>query len=241
VAISYVGGASGVTSATLPTHQVGDLIIAFAFRDGSTVAPTLGSGFTSTTTRTGTLSSCIVGFRRATVTNTATGTWTNATSVIFVIYRGVGSIGGTSVDSGSSTTINYPAVTLTNQTGSSWVVGFAGHRSTNVAIQTAPTGMVNRISVSDATDEAASHDTNSGFSSFTSRTASVGGTSSGWVSATIELIDGSATATATAIESLSSFNSVIARIPITKTITGQQLIADNLLFPPSPDWYAWFF
>jgi len=219
VAISYVGGASGVTSATLPAHEIGDLILAFAFRDGSTTAPTLGSGFTSTTTQTGTSSSCRVGFRRATVTNTATGTWTNATSVIFVIYRDVGAIGGFSSTSGSSTTINYPEVTLTDQAGSSWVAGFSGHRSTNVAIETAPLGMVNRVSVSDATDEAAAHDTNGGLTSFAARTAEVGGTSSGWVSATVELIDGSATA----------------------SVTGEQLLADNFIYPSSSNWYPWYF
>lgn len=219
MAISFVGSATGITSATLPTHKVGDLIVAFAFTDGTTTIPTLGSGFTSITTRTGTSSACRVGFRRATVTNTASGTWTNATSVVFVIYRDVGSIGSSSVSSGTSTTVTFPAVNLTNQTGSSWIVGFVGSSSTNVAIETAPSGMVNRTSVSDATDEAAAHDTNSGSSTFTSRTATIGGTSGNWVSASIELIDGSATA------SVSSF----------------ELLAYNFIYPETSNWYPWYF
>jgi len=41
MSLTRVGSAKGVTSATLPTHQAGDLIIGFAYRDGSTTAPTI--------------------------------------------------------------------------------------------------------------------------------------------------------------------------------------------------------
>ena len=239
MAISFVGSVTGTTSATLPAHQAGDVIVAFAFNDGATTIPTLGSGFTSTTTRTGTLSACIVGYRRATVTNTASGTWTNATSVIFVIYRNVGSIGGSAVASGTSTSITFPAVTLTNQTGSSWIVGFVGSSSTNVAIETAPSGMINRTSVSDATDEAAAHDTNSGLSSFTSKTATIGGTSGNWVSATLELIDGSATATITGIQATSSLdNFSFINTNWWQFFFEQGLPLDGFV---TSDWHAFFF
>lgn len=243
MAISFVGSATGTTSATLPTHQVGDLIIAFAFRDGSTTIPTLGSGFTSKTTRTGTLSACRVGFQRATSTNTSSGTWTNATSVIFVIYRNVSSLGSVANSIGTSTTITFPGFSLVNTTGSSWIVGFVGSSSTNVAIETAPSEMINRVSVSDSTDEAAAHDTNSGLSSFTSRTASIGGSSGNWISSTIELIDGSATVSLTGFELTAIQSSLLEFVNGTATIalTGFELKSIENLLPKEPNWYSWFF
>lgn len=194
MAISYIGQATGVTSATLPTHQAGDLILAFAYRDGSTTPPTVPSPFTAVTAGTGSggggaANSSVVGSFVATGSGTSSGTWTNATSVVFHVYRstqGVGAIAGTN---GSSTTITYPALGLNVTNGSSWVAGFAGHQSTDVAITTAPSGMTNRSSVSDATDEAAGHDTNGGVSSWSQQTASVGGTSASWRSWTVEILD----------------------------------------------------
>jgi hypothetical protein len=219
VAISFVGSATGITSATLPAHQAGDLILAFAYRDGSTSAPVLASGFTSLLTQTGTSTSCRVGYVFASNGSTTSGTWTSATSVIFLVYRGVSFIGNSNSTFGTGTIISFPGISSLNSNEQSWIVGFVGHRSTNVSIETAPSGLINRVSVSDGTDEAAAHDTNSGISSFSTVTASIGGSSSGWVSATIELVDGSATA----------------------EISGIELLADNLLAQPKPEWYSWYF
>lgn len=195
MAISRIGSQTGTTSLTIPAHQAGDLIVAFAFRDGSTTAPTLPSGQNwsspSNATRAGTTCSHRTAYKIATSSSEATGTFTNATSLIVVVYRGVDKnqpIGTNTVNSGSSTSIGYAATNPVNLDGSSWLLGFCGHRSTDVTIETAPSGMTNITSVSDATDECAAHDTNAGRTTNWSATnASVGGTSSGWTSHVLEI------------------------------------------------------
>ncbi len=189
MAITLVGTATGTTTATPPAHQAGDLFLVFAYRDGNTTPPTLASGFTNVNNAGGNTNSFRVGRKFASSSSDTVGTWTNATSVILIVLRGVNTInptGGVNTSNGSSTTITYNSVTLADSSGSSWVFAFGGHRSTNVAIETVPTGMTLATSVSDATDEAAAFYLESA-TSFTSRTASVGGTSSGWISSSVEV------------------------------------------------------
>lgn len=174
----------------MPSHQAGDLLLAFAFRDGSTTAPTLASGWTSIRASGANTCSARVAFKIAASGSETSGTWTNATSLIIVVYRGVQGtdpIGASGITGGSATSISYPALALEVTDGSSWVFGAAGHRSVNVAIETAPSGLTNVTSVSDATDEAAAHDSNGGITSWSATSASVGGTASGYRSVTVEL------------------------------------------------------
>ena len=48
--ISFVGGAEGTTTASLPAHAKDDVILAFSYRNGSLTPPTLPSGWTSIAT-----------------------------------------------------------------------------------------------------------------------------------------------------------------------------------------------
>lgn len=187
--ISYVGQATGTNTVTLPTHEPGDMVILFAFRDGNATPPTepTGLGWETITTRAGTSCSARVSWRRARNTGTTAGSWTNATSVVALVYRGATGPGASNVNSGSSTTVNYPALSLSDAGGGAWVVGFAGHRSTNTNLQNAPSGMTNRANTQDATDEASGHDTNGPVTTWTSTNVAVGGTSSGWVSVVVEI------------------------------------------------------
>lgn len=226
MAIQYIGQATGITSATLPAHQANDIIIAFAFRDGSALSPTMPAGWTSLSTQLGTTTGIRAAYIRATNGSTVSGTWTNATSVVFHIYRNVTSIGRTGVVASTGTTVGFSALTLVNANGLSWVAGFVGHASNNVAITAAPSGMVNRSSVSDFTDEAAGHDTNGGVSSFGSRTAFVGGTSAQYISFCVELTETpviNATATPTAQQASSSVGSATSTGTATGTATGSQI------------------
>lgn len=184
--ISYIGQATGTTSATLPTHQAGDLIIGFAFRDGSNTAPSLPAGWTNI--RSDGLNTCSgrLAYKIAASSSETSGTWTSATSVVFLVYRGA-AIGANGSNTASSTTVNYPALTLNVTSGSSWIVGFAGHRSVDTNLQNAPTGMTNRATSVDATDEVAGHDTNGGVSSWSSTNVSAGGTASGYRSYVLEI------------------------------------------------------
>lgn len=189
MAISFIGQATGTNTATMPAHAAGDLIVVFAYRDGSNTAPTLASGYTSWHTAGVNTNSCVVGYKIAASSSETVGTWTNATSTIVHVYRATGTISaGAAAGTGSTAaTVTYPALTLQDAGGASWVVAFAGHRQINVALETPPGAMVNRSSVLDATDEAAGHDTNGGVTSWASTNVAVGGTSSGWRTVVLEI------------------------------------------------------
>jgi hypothetical protein len=195
MALAYVTSVTGVNSATLTgLTQAGDIIVGFAFRDGSTTAPTLPAGWISIATSAGaSAASSRVAFKEATGAAETSGTWTNATSVVFHIYRPDSAYrirpGGAGAASGSSTSVSYPAVTFKNYAGAnnSWVVGFSGHVSVNTSLETPPTGMTNRSDVVDATDEAAGHDTNGLVGSWSATAVAVGGTSGGWQARTVEI------------------------------------------------------
>lgn len=188
MAITRIGSATGTNSCTLPSHQAGDLILIFAYRDGSATAPSLPAGYWNVTNNGANTNSMRVGYMIADSSSETSGTWTNATSLIAVVYRGA-RVGSFSVGGAASTTVNYPARTLLKSDNTSWVVGAAGHRSVDTNVQNAPSGMTNVNSVLDATDELAVHDTNGTVTSWSSTNVSVGGTSSGWRSAVVELID----------------------------------------------------
>jgi hypothetical protein len=190
--IEFVGANSAnATTVTIPTHKIGDLIIIFAFRDGSTTNPTIGSGFTTlTNTLDGTSCSVSVGYRIATATNTTSGTWTNATDLICLVYRGqlntgtpLGTFTGTA---GTAASVTYGAVTLVNK-GGSWVIAFAGHRSINTSLETPPANMSLVIDQLDATMESAAFHQNCPHINWPSTDVAVGGTASGWITFVIEI------------------------------------------------------
>jgi surface protein len=187
--ITYVGQATGVDSATLPAHQAGDLILAFAFRDGSTNAPTLPTGWTTIGTVDGIFCCARIGFKVAASSGETTGTWTNATTVIFLVYRGVNTANITGLETvfgSSGTTVTY--IDNSFWQGLSRIVAFAGHRSTNTALETPPGTLNLIVGVVDATDEAAAFESAvDNFGNWTTTSVSVGGTSSGFVTATIRL------------------------------------------------------
>lgn len=192
--ISYVGGAAGTTSATLPSFNSGDVAIVFAFRDGSVTNPTVPAGWTTiTNTADGTTCSASIGWRRLVNGDTTTGTWTNATRVVVVVYRGcepfITPVGGGANGAGTTNTVTYSAVTMTRGDGTSWVVGLVGHRSVDTTIDSAAiSGMTARTSGVDANAEAAAWDTNGGVASWASTNQTITGTASGWVTRTVELL-----------------------------------------------------
>jgi hypothetical protein len=192
-AIVFVGQATASGStATIPAHNAGDLILLFAYRDGSNTPPTIPSGWTAIPTgSTGSganTNSSVLAYRVATGSDPGTG-WTNANETVVHVYRGVNAspIGGSGDGGGNGTTVTYPTLTMSVTDGTSWVVGFAGHRSTNTTLQNPPTGMSSRSTLVDATAEVSGHDTNGGVSSWSATAVSVGGTGSGWRARTVEI------------------------------------------------------
>lgn len=225
MAVSVAGTATpGTTTCTIPAHNIGDLILIISFRDGSNSTPTLAAGFTQLDTVTSNSAGTIVGYKIATATNDTSGTWANALQTDGIVFTGNNTttpIGGHAITTGSSTTVSYPALTMTNATGSSWVAGLAAHRSINTTLETPPTGMTNRVD-DVTTGEVVINDTNGGVASWSLQTVSVGGTSSGWAGATVEILaaSGAQTISPTAIASTAALGSVAVSSVYTVSPTG---------------------
>lgn len=130
-------GSAAYDAATgvIPAHAVGDMIVIAAARANATQAtkPT-ASGTTPAyvdidqAATQANLRSIRTAQFVATATNHTTGTWTNATSLIVVVLRGQHStpIGGHAINnqaSGSSA-YNSPAITLTQNDGTSVILTF---------------------------------------------------------------------------------------------------------------------
>lgn len=197
MAVSYVGSATGTTSATLPAHQAGDLIVIWAYNETNNTIPTLVGGYTGILSGGASNNAANSGYKVAASDSETSGTWTNATSLIAHVYRGVDQVtpvGASAQTNALGTLVTYPTITLQQQDNTSWVAAFAGIKPTNSTLETPPTGMVNRSTVVDATDEAAGHDTNGAVNSWPSTDVEVGGTSSAWRSLTIEIRSGAAAA-----------------------------------------------
>lgn len=192
MAITFVGSATGVTSATLPSFTAGDIAIVGALRRSGTTVPSLPSGWTSITTRANDGIGIRIGYRVLVGGDTTTGTWTDATDVHVLVYRGqdASPIGGFNSASGIGTNFNYPAITMVNSDGSSWVVAFGVVNAGDTAMETPPTGMTNRTNVS-GSGEYSGHDTNGGVASWSLQTVSGGGSSANWGTGVVEIKAGS--------------------------------------------------
>lgn len=208
--MQLIATTTGTSQIVVPFHQPGDLLVIFAYRDGSNTAPTVPSGWRVLSTAGANTNSAVVAYRYATVDNYSVGTtvetWTSATTTIIAAFRNA-IVGDFAVNGAASTTVNYPAISVQNNIGTSRAVGFAGHRSVNTSLDTPPSGMTNVVNQLDSTDHAVMHMTSVGVSSWSSTNVSIGGSSSGWRSAVVEIKDaddtkirflGSATGTTTA-------------------------------------------
>lgn len=144
--LSLVGSASntGATSITLPTHVAGDLIVIIAWRTASSAIPALGGSFTSlggTCATNGNSTGVRVGYLVATGGSETSGTWTNATALIAYVFRGWDGVTTPLCDSlgnSGSSTLRYPALTLTGTEGRSWVIRSAS--GNNATATTTPSG-----------------------------------------------------------------------------------------------------
>ncbi len=198
--IERIGAAvANATTITIPAgHQVGDLIVIFAFRDGSATNPTIPAGWTSITNTTdGTSCSVSAGWKIAASAAETSGTWTNASGLAVAVYRGMripssiagNPIGTFAASAGTTNTVTYAALS-TFKAPTSWLVAFAGHRSTNVTLETAPTGLTNIANGAGATCEMSVHDSAGPYraaDSWPATTVSLTGTASGWQTMMIEI------------------------------------------------------
>jgi hypothetical protein len=192
--IQRIWSGGGTTSINF-SNAIGDLLIMFAFRDGSTTNPTVPADWTTiTNTYDGTSCSISMAYRIATTADIASGTWTNANVVVGVVYRAVVSsgvpVGTVANNAGTNNTINYPAraLAVSNIIGSSWFVAFAGHRSADTTLEIPPANMGLVLSYPVASAEGCIFDTN-GYApaNWPSTNVTITGTASGWITAVIEI------------------------------------------------------
>jgi hypothetical protein len=180
--ITYVGISSGVNSATLPAHQAGDIIFAWTVADNNSgffnFVP-MPPGWLNITTAGWNDSSSRFAYKIAQSSSEVSGTWTDTTSVAFVIYRGAFNMPNSAdfvLSRVTSTTITYPALGIW-PSNLAWTIAFAFHSSTNTALESPPSGLTLRNSTSDATDEIAVFDSNGLVGAWPSTNVNVGGTS----------------------------------------------------------------
>lgn len=184
--ISYKGVARAfATSVTLPSHATDDMIVMLAggFYDATQI--TIPSGWTEITKILDDPSNyqAILAYKVAASGGETSGTWTGASQVNAVVWDGVASIGGSSSQKSTGSTVYWPAVTMSVSGGSSWVAGLIIALGDSTGIATAPTGMTNRSSGS----LSANHDTASGVSSWSQKTTTMGLTGNRYVF-TFELV-----------------------------------------------------
>jgi len=159
VPLSIVGTPAAVqgSSIPLPTHAIDDIIVIYAYRANSTTIPSKPSESETTPAwqdidaATGANSnSSRTAYFVADATNHTSGTWTNATEMAVIVYRGqksVSPIGGHAESGGTSASDAVaPAVTLTQNNGSSALIHFFGHSAVDETWNAAPSGYTQRAS-----------------------------------------------------------------------------------------------
>lgn len=186
MAITRVSANSAAgTTATIGTHAAGDLILVHAYRDGSDTAPSMAAGFLSIHAAGGGNSNgSRLAYKWAASASESTGTWINATGVDVVVYRGVTRIGANSFGNGTGNSITYPALTLQDASGASWVVRAAGHRTATNMLTNTPAGSTH---VTGVASECRVCDSNGGTGSNPAAATQSVNASSGWMARTLEL------------------------------------------------------
>lgn len=190
---THIASVTGANTAALSASQIGDFLIGFASRDGSSTAPVIPADWTQIVSGGTNSLGYALAYKRATSTNESVGTWINASSLIVSQYRPAPgyeiSIGAVlPAGSASTLTANFPALSLQNSSGSSWLLAFMAHRSPDIApISSPPAGLTHRASVQDSVDSAAAFDSAGPVSSWIGQTVTYTGTSDACRSIVAEL------------------------------------------------------
>lgn len=206
VVTSRLTGAIGLD---IPAHVAGDIILVWGYVDGTTGTlpdPAEPGWLVLDRPAGGNANShALFGMVAPASGQTFSTSFGGASSWVVHVYSPSAGfdldIGNFISASGSGGDVVYSPL-LVDVSGLSWVVAFAGHRSANTALEIPPTGMVNRSLGESAFDEVVGHDTNGPVSSWGGASVSVGGTSSSWRSAVVEIV---AIATITARPTFQAF------------------------------------
>lgn len=137
------------TSITLPAHEVGDLIVLFAFRRADATNAIVKPAAAGTVPawvdidNNAGANACISRstYFVATATDHTSGTWTSAEGMAAIVLRGqaVSPIGGHAESGGTGTAAVAPAITMVKTDGSSILLHFHGTRM-NTTWAAAPAG-----------------------------------------------------------------------------------------------------
>lgn len=177
--VSRVGtAAANATSVTLPAHQVGDLIIVAAWRDGYTATPlAAAAGWSLITLRFAGQFTMAIAAKIATSSAELSGTWLGATQIIAAVYRhstNYLAIGQVQSANAGSSTINYGGFSQASNITDRWAVAFAGTILNTTDIETAPTGLTNITSIAgSSTGELVLHDSGANIAWTTNRTVTI--------------------------------------------------------------------
>ena len=214
MAISYIGRGSGSTTATIPAHVAGDLLLAFAH--GVSSLPSLPSGWTNVVTYSGS-ARLQVGYRIATGPGTTSGTWTDSSSLVIAVYRGAAGVGVSASTGGSGSSGSLPA--LSGLTAGSWVAGFG---ASNIGYPSStPSGCTLRGS-----SDPALWDSNGTVASWPQKSFTLSA-SGAWVSASVEIVipasqdlTAASTGTVTVTGESTIYQAMTAASTATVTVTG---------------------
>ena len=173
MAISLQGTASAAaTTVTLPTHAADDILVIYATLEaGSIGSPRpFPAGWTSIIDSTNANGTQLLAWKKATSSGETSGTWSNgngsANQLIAWVFRGahltdpIGATATNAVLSGSSLT--FPALTLEQAGGTSWVVrgGYCENTTPNLTSATVTGYSFRQNPINGATSQALGIDSN---------------------------------------------------------------------------------
>lgn len=197
--VSFVGANGNASSSvTIPTHQIGDLIVLFAYNPFSTSAPTKPSAGGTVPDYTyidnaNSGSGCATAYFKATATNTTSGSWGSASHMIAVVIRDQNAsspIGGHARAAGTGASSTAPSVTLTHTDGSSVLLHFHGHASLGAGgWDAAPAGYTRQASSGSAFGSASAFNTKNVTTTDGSVAQTGGQSGQNYAAATVEIIN----------------------------------------------------
>lgn len=191
MAISRIGsGGAEADNVTIPAgHQAGDFLLIYAFRDGSITSPSLPAGWTNIAAASGgTAVASRFGYKIAISDTDTSGTWTNATEIICVVYRGTSTSKTPAALPGNQTQVSNSVVygNVSNTSSNGWIIAGGGHTSIDTTLETPPVNLTNVVDQVGATAEAVVHDSNGVFAGkYTGSTVVVGGTAGEYITTVI--------------------------------------------------------
>ena len=180
--VEFVGAAIGTTSATIPAHIAGDLIIGFGSNFADNTVPNVPGGWTSIHSGGGSVDGDYymrrVAWRVASDSSTVSGTWTNSQTLIIVVLRGQLSVGTPVISRGSligkTSTITYGIAspfTVTDRTSS--LLFFGRKAATSTTLDTPPRWCTNEWAGNSGSSRGVVHMSNAGIAAYSDSLVSV--------------------------------------------------------------------